>query len=473
MPRRKDGMGVRHLVTQLADQIHRGDLPPGAPLPSERTFAATWGVHRSTAALVYAELQADGLVERRQGSGTTVRGDLWGVAPDWPRYLADGAFRPVEGLVRRLREARRSPDVIDLSEGSVDPTLLPTGMVARLLHCLDPLPDLGYPDPLGEPGLRDTVAADFGRRHGGAAPDPSTVLVTAGAQQALYLVARALLRPGDAIAIERPSYAYSLPFFQTAGIRLLPLPVDDRGVDPEALRPLAERFRLRLVVVNPTLHNPTSTTLPLARRERLLAVCRLLNLPVVEDAAYEQLAFGPIPPPLKALDTDGRVLHVGTLSKAAAPGLRIGWVLGPAPVVARLADVKGQIDFGTDVIGQRLASDLLRSTAWEEHLRVLRTALRSRRDALTTELDRALGPAFSFRLPTGGLYLWGRWAREDDDRRRLEAGIRAGVAAAPGRLYGAADGFVRLSYGRADEAGLAVAVSRLREAECQAAGGTA
>lgn len=466
MARRTDGIGVRRIAADLADRINRGDLPPGARLPSERALAAQLGVHRSTAALAYAELEADGLVERRRGSGTTVSGDLWGVSPDWPRYLSGSAFRPTDALLRRIRDARRVDGAIDLSEGSVGQELLPTGLVAGLLRDGDPAPDLGYPHQLGDPALRAAVAADFARRHGVAPPDPETVLVTAGAQQALYLIARVLLRPGDAVAVERPSYAYSLPLFQSAGLRLVPLPMDGEGADPAGLRPLADRHRLRLAIVNPTFQNPTATVMPRARRERLLAECRALNLPLVEDDAYARLAFADdAPPPLKALDADGRVLHLGTLSKAAAPGLRIGWVIGPAPVVARLADARLQVDFGADRIAQWLAARLVGADAWEGHLDTLRSALRSRRDALARELAAAFGPDLAFALPAGGMYLWARWATPGDDRRRLEAAARQGVVIAPGRLYGAPDGYVRLTFARGDETTLAEAVRRLRAAE--------
>lgn len=465
MPRRVEGVGMRRIAADLAGRINRGELPPGARLPSERALAVERGVHRSTAALAYAELEADGLVERRRGSGTTVRGDLWGVAPDWTGYLAGSAFRPTEPLLRRLREGRRMPGTIDLSEGSVGSDLLPTDTVAHLLRNFEAPPELGYPDPLGNLALREAIAADFADRHRLPHPDPATVLVTAGAQQALYLLARVLLRSGDSVAIERPSYAYSLPLFQSAGVRLLPLPVDGGGVDPAALRPLAERHRLRLVVVNPTFQNPTATTMPLARRERLLGACRSLNLPLVEDDAYARLSFGAEPPPpLKALDGDGRVLHVGTLSKAAAPGLRIAWIIGPAPVVAKLADAKLQIDFGTDRVAQWVAARLLGSAAWNAHLRRLLAALHARRDILTRELRAAFGPALAFRSPAGGMYLWACWVDPGDDRRRLEAAARAGVLVAPGRLYGAADGFFRIAF-RADGTTLAAAVQRLKAAE--------
>jgi DNA-binding transcriptional MocR family regulator len=239
-------------------------------------------------------------------------------------------------------------------------------------------PELGYPDPFGEPPLREAIAADY-RRHHGLAVDPDTILVTTGGQQAVYLIARALLKPGDAIAIEQPSYYYSLPLFQSAGIRLLPVPVDEAGLDPDAVGALFGRHRPRLLLLTPTYQNPTTTTLPLARRERLLAVCRDLNLPIVEDDGYGRLALnGPPPPALLALDRESRVIQIGTLSKTIAPGLRVGWTVGPKPVIDRLADVRQQIDFGMSTVPQLLVAAFLASDAWPRHLDRLRAALRAR-----------------------------------------------------------------------------------------------
>lgn len=462
MAERSSGPRFRAIVADFAARINRGELPPGTRLPPERTLAARLGVHRSTVAVAYDELAADGLVDRRRGSGTVVRGDLWGVAPDWPRYLAEGAFQPTGPLVQRLLAGRRTPGVIDLVEGMIGPDLFPRRELEGVLRGLTLPPELGYPDPLGEPPLREAIAADY-RRHHGLAVDPDTILITTGGQQAIYLIARALLKPGDAIAIEQPSYYYSLPLFQSAGIRLLPVPVDEAGLDPDAVGALFGRHRPRLLLLTPTYQNPTTTTLPLARRERLLAVCRDLNLPLVEDDGYGRLALDGAPPPaLLALDRESRVIQIGTLSKTIAPGLRIGWTVGPKPVIDRLADVRQQIDFGMSAVPQLLVAAFLASDAWPRHLDRLRAALRARRDAFVRELTAAFGPAMGFAAPPGGLQLWARWDDPSDDRQRLDAAVAAGVLVGPGRLYGAPDGFLRLSYARVDEATAAEGIRRLR-----------
>lgn len=454
----------RQIFSDLADQIYRGDLPPGTQLPTERAMAALLGVNRSTVAIAYAELEAAGLVERRQGSGTWVRGDLWGVAPDWQRYIQDGAFQPTTPLLQRIREARRRPGMLDLSEGVLSPDLMPRLMLQEKISRLQLRGNLGYPHALGEPCLRDVLSRYHADRHGFQA-DPETVLVTGGGQQALYLITRALLRPGDAIGIEQPSYYYSLSLFQSAGIRLLPIPVDEEGARPEAIRHLYQRHRLRLVLLNPIYQNPTTTTLSHPRREQVLAICRSLNIPLVEDDSYADLALdSPRPAPLKALDREGRVIYLGTLSKIAAPALRIGWLIGPKPVIDRLADVKQQMDFGGNTIAQWLAADLLNSPGWEQHLDSLRAELRRRRDRFATRLSALFGDMMRFTLPSGGMHLWASWTGAGADQERLDQALQAGVIVAPGRLYGATDGFVRFTYGQTSESAAEEALQRLARA---------
>lgn len=453
----------REIVAEIADRIHRGALPPGTRLPTERDLARELGVNRSTVAVAYEELVAVGLIERRQGSGTYVRGDLWGVAPDWQRYIQEGAFQPTVPLLQRIRAARSVAGMIDLSEGVVSADLFPRQALQDLMRRIDLSANLGYPDPLGEQRLREAIARLHLRQHG-IVVDPDSILVTSGGQQALYLITRALLSPGDAIGIEQPSYYYSLSVFQSAGIRLLPLPVGEEGIDPDAVRTLYQRHRLRMVLLNPTYQNPTTTTLSVARREQLLAVSRTLNIPVVEDDAYGPLWLdGPQVPSLKAMDRESRVLYLGTLSKVVAPAMRLGWLTGPGPVVKRLAEVKQQIDFGMNSIAQWLAADLLDAPAWISHVENLRLAVRTRRDRFVRELTAMFGDAMRFRLPAGGLHLWARWNHPADDRQRLDAAIQAGVIIAPGRLYGAPDGYVRFAYARVAEAEAAEAIRRLRD----------
>ena len=439
-----EGRNVAALVRWLATEIHGGTRLPGSRLPPERTLAAQLGVHRSTVALAYDELRALGLVRRRQGSGTYVSEDLWGLTPDWNRYLAEGGFRPTSPLLQRMREIRLSPGIVDLTQSTLGPDLWPQLPLAPLESLMPSL--LGYGDPFGHPALRRAIAAQYLRDYG-LAVEPEAVLVTHGAQHALYLVARALLRPGDAVALEHPSLYYSLALLQSAGVRMLPLAMDADGIVPDALAKVIERHRPAMVWLNPTYHNPTATTLSLPRRREVLDICRRWNVPVLEDDAYGNLGVdSDPPPPLKVLDEGQRVIHVSTLSKIVAPGLRIGWILAPKPLLQRLADVRGQIDIGDADLVQVLAASFLDSAAWPRHRAAVRGALRQRRDALAAFAEARMSDDLTVTLPRGGLFAWLSWRRPDTDQARLERAAAAGVVYAPGRIYGMPDGYGRINY---------------------------
>lgn len=289
---------ARTVVTWLTGQIHAGVWPPESRLPPERRLADQLGVSRSTIAVAYDELQALGLVDRRRGSGTYVHGDLWGLSPDWKRYLDGSTFRPTQSLVQRYRLARQNPSHIDFSMADTGPALWPAGDLTHLLATVPVTADLGYADPRGIPALREAVAAEMTRRIGRPI-DSDTVLITTGAQQALYLIVRALLRPGDAVGLERPSFYYSLALFQSAGVRLLPLPMDSEGVIPDGLEAVMRAHRPAMILLNPTYHNPTGITLQAARRQAVRDLTRRWNLPVVEDDAFYhlQVAGTQDPPP--------------------------------------------------------------------------------------------------------------------------------------------------------------------------------
>lgn len=439
---------TRAVVSWLTAQIHDGVWPALSQLPPERRMADQLGVSRSTVAAAYDELQAMGLVDRRQGSGTYVHGDLWGLYPDWSRYLEGAAFRPSQALVQRYRAARQRADVIDFSTADMGAELWPAQDLTQLLASLPVAEDLGYADARGLEALREAVAREMTGRTGRPI-SPDTVLITTGAQQALYLITRALLRPGDAIGLERPSFYYLLPLFQSAGIRLWPLPMDGEGLVPEGLETLIRAHRPAMILLNPTYHNPTGTTLTEARRDTVRELTRRWNLPIVEDDAFHhlQIAGKPSPPPPLAQQDEGRrVLYIGTLSKIVAPGLRIGWLIAPKPLVDRLADIKGQIDLGVPGLVQRWAAALLTSPRWPLHVQQVQEALRLRRDALRDALAPVGAQGATWTEPAGGLYVWVRAPGELPDRLRLERAIAADVVYVPGQVLGAPDGYIRINY---------------------------
>jgi GntR family transcriptional regulator, regulator for abcA and norABC len=453
---RPDETSIQPIYWQIHDyfqkQILQGKLRPGDILPTERTLATMLGVNRSTVQTAYEELKASGLVQSRQGSGTRISEYHWDVSlvqsPDWERYSAKVAYRPSETLVRRLRQSYELDGLINLSREEVSSDLLPLEALKQLFTSFD-IPHLGYSNPLGEKSLREAVAAHLQKTEG-LRIGSENVLITSGSQQALHLITQFLLRPGDAVGLEQPSYAYSMPLFTTAGLKLCRIPTDEHGLIPDEVRTLYHRHRIRMIFVNPTYQNPTGTTLPEVRRRRLLEICGELRIPIVEEDPYAGLSLtgtGGGPPTLKAMYKPGGLLiYLGGFSKTAAPAFQVGWLVGPPKVIRRLGNAKDQMEMGVSTMLQSLAEQYLTSGEWSRHLGRLLPPLRERRDAMCVALQKYVSPFCRWNIPEGGYHIWCKLLNPVHDTEVLEAVIRRGVLITPGSVYGSEKGFARLTY---------------------------
>src|SRR4051812_15079558 len=265
---------------------------------------------------------------------------------------------------------------------------------------------LQYSTTEGDPALRAALAARLADR--GLPTTPEQLLITSGSQQALTLAATVLLEPGDAVLVEEPSYLAALQAFQLAGAQVVPVPCDDDGLDADAAAVLAARHGARLLYTVPTFQNPTGRTLPAARRAALVELAERAGLWVIEDDPYGELRYGGEPePPLAGLPgAEHRVLALSTLSKVAAPGLRIGWVRAPEALRRPLTVAKQAADLHSSTVDQAAAARWLATVDLDAHVAGLRRAYRARRDALLDGLAVALPPGSSHNRPDGGMFVW-------------------------------------------------------------------
>ncbi|WP_339321697.1 PLP-dependent aminotransferase family protein [Paenibacillus sp. FSL W8-0194] len=468
-----DRNNPKPLYEQIADHLEQrisyGEFPPGSLLPSERKLAEQLRVNRSTVILAFGELRSMGIIESRPGSGTRVSKFKWGAVPkhtpNWKRYAEGGSFLPNLPFLRRIREAlQQNPALIDFASGELSADLAPIEEMTELMGT-NPYPSyLGYDHPQGYMPLRQAVASYLDRYRGIQATE-SSILITSGSQQSLYLITQCLLSPGDAVAIEDPSYHYSLPMFQSAGLRLVRLPADEEGILPEEIRSLHKKHRIKMIFVNPNFQNPTGTLLSDERRGALLEVASELGLPIVEDDPYSLTDYAGIPrSPLKSMDQVGSILHIGSFSKMAAAGLRVGWMVAPHSIVERLADARQQMDFGLSVIPQQVAARFLESPYFEPHLHRLRTQLRRKRDLLVEALQQELPDSVRFHVPQGGIHLWCRLVPRVSDAKLLEEAIKKGVVFVPGSVYGSDSGYVRFTFGRAKAEEIGPGIAKFAEA---------
>ncbi len=446
----------RPIYKQIADQIEKGitsgELSPNQSLPSERELAKKLQVNRSTIVTVYDELESIGLVIRKRGSGTHVSTDIWGLShkriPNWGRYVEDGSFLPNLPLVQKLRNETQKSKMVNLASGELAPDLLPSEQFTSILKEHPFEEQLGYDHPQGNERLRESICQHV-KAYKQMNSDLDSVLITSGAQQAIHLIIQCLLKPGDTVAIENPSYAYSLPVFQSAGLRTFLLPVDEHGVNPEDIVSLQKKRRIRMLFLNPDYQNPTGAKMTVERRKRILEISSEYGIPIIEDDPYNLTSFDDqIGPTLKSMDDSGNVVYISSLSKVVASGLRIDWVIGPQKVIERLSDAKQQIDFGHSVFPQWVANQFLNSPQFNVHILNLREQLKMRRDVLMTSLKSGLGNRIYCAHPKGGIHLWCKMNQKIDEDQLLKKALTNGVAYVPGSIMGTAEGYVRFTYGR-------------------------
>ena len=322
---------------------------------------------------------------------------------------------------------------------------------------------LQYSTTEGNAELREAIAARLTAK--GLETDADSVLITSGSQQALALVATVLLEPGDAVLVEEPSYLAALQAFLLAGAEVVPVACDRGGLDPDAVAALAAARRPKLMYTIPTFQNPTGRTLDLERRRELADVARRHGLWLVEDDPYGELRYSGAPLPSLAALAPERTLALSTLSKVAAPGLRIGWVRAPEGLRRPLVIAKQAADLHSSTVDQAAAARWLATVDLDAHVAALRVAYGARRDALVDGLAQALPSGSTHNRPDGGMFIWARLPDGWDAEDLLRDALARDVAFVPGYPFFAGEpdrAAVRLSFTAHPPAEIAEGLSRLR-----------
>ncbi len=441
-------------------------LPPGSRLPSVRELMARHRASPLTVQHAIARLAHEGLVIPRPGRGTFVaeRPAVASPAPDLSWQAVALGERRVDG--DGLDELLTVPPAatIPLSTGYLDPALQPTAALgaalaraARRTAAWDRGPVAG----------RDDLRAWFARQAGGGF-GAHDMVVCPGGQSALATAFRALAAPGDAILVEAPTYLGALAAARAARLRIVPVPTDGDGVRPALLAEAFARSGARLLYAQPTYANPHGATLSAARRLTVLEVVAAAGAFVVEDDWARDLAIErDPPPPLAASDRDGHVVYIRSLSKSAAPGLRVAAVGARGAAGERLRSARVVDDFFVAGPLQEAALELVSSPAWRRHRRALAVALGERRDALVNAVAGHLPAATLTSLPAGGLHLWLALPPRADDLAIAGRAAAGGVTVSAGRAWFPAEPpgpHLRLTFAGAEAGRLAEGVRRLARA---------
>jgi DNA-binding transcriptional MocR family regulator len=473
LDRAASGSLTQQLVDLIRAEIDSGRLVAESRLEPTRSLAERAGINHLTAVRAYRRLAELGYVTAAVGRGTFVRRLLpsppTSDSSDWqaavlPERRASYANDALAMAFRMPREA----EMISLATGWPDPALLPVAELARITaEIFDDVGSeaLSYLDPEGLPALRSEIAVR-GARHG-FARTADEVLVTSGARQAIDLVARAVLRPGDIVAVEAPTFAGTLSSLQATGARLIGVPVDKDGLDVDALEGVLARHEIKLCVLQSTSQNPTGRDLSGERAARLIELARERSFFVLDDGVYAGVRFeGSERRRLRHL-APSHVIYVDSLSKTMGGGLRLGWVAADGPILGRLIDLKRGSDFHTSSLIQHLAARYLAGGCYDEMLQRTIPVYRERRDVLLESIDRRLAGEATHSHPLGGHHVWVTLARPTDEQLLLREALRCGVTFTPGRAMvpeEAVRGAFRLSFSLLGPAELDEGVRRLAAA---------
>ena len=362
------------------------------------------------------------------------------------------------------------PGTISLASGAAYPPLLPD-VVREAAEAVGPFREeaMQYGPLMGLDDLREEICRFV--TGDGVQAQPENVLVTYGAKNALDLACRVFVEPGDRVIVTRPSYMTAIHIMRMHNVQFVDVGQDRDGLSTDELEEQLELFEAnaepmpKLLFDVPDFHNPTGITMSLTRRRRILELARRYNFVICEDDPYRRIRFdGEAVPPIKSLDTTGHVISLGTVSKTLAPGLRVGWAIGDAGVVRRMAMQKA--DGGSNTFAQRIVVQLMRSNKISRHVDELTEKMRNHRDAMVAALAEYM-PEARCRVPDGGYFLWVRLCECDDAEHVVELGIRGGVEATPGRLSFPSDdpgNCLRLAYSFVDEDQIRLGVAQLGKA---------
>ncbi|MFI1421114.1 PLP-dependent aminotransferase family protein [Streptomyces sp. NPDC020731] len=344
--------------------------------------------------------------------------------------------------VRDILAVTARPEVINFAGGLPAPELFDTDGIAaayRAVFAETPAQALQYSTTEGEPALRAALAARTAARSLPTGSDD--LLVTTGSQQALSLLATVLLEPGDTVLVENPCYLAALQAFSLAGARVVAVPGDEQGLDPDALDELVARERPKLLYTVPTFQNPTGRTLPAARRAAVAEAAARRGLWIVEDDPYGELRYeGERVPWIAAHPgAEDRTVLLGSFSKVMAPGLRLGWLRAPADLRRACAVAKQAADLHTPTVNQLAAARYLADNDLDAHVARVAGAYGARRDAMLAGLPAALPAGSTWTRPEGGMFLWARLPESYDTTALLPEVVRHDVAYVPGAPFHAAD----------------------------------
>ncbi len=488
-----DKKAKRSLYKQLRDQLKRmideGTLPAGTKLPGTREFAEQLGVSRKTVLSAFVELEAESYIESIPQSGTIVKDRrkllLYGSKSDtkdnadyparhtepfdWEQFNIPGDFfamppRTINDLGNRT---------ISFTKALPDDRLFPFEQIKQITSTLLWYPKeffFNYGNPQGYQPLVEYIEGRMaldGVDMVAGSPNENHIIITNGFQNAINLLVSMLVKPGDTVAIENPTYAAILNLLIARDVNYVGIPVDENGMKVDNLAEILKERKIAAVITIPTFHNPTGTTMSLERRYALLKLAENHKFPIIEDAYANDLRYsGEVDPTLKSLDRGGYVLQIGSYSKTLLPGLRLGWITLSANAAQYAFRLKRACDKSDSFFLQVILFEFIKKGYYEKHLRKTRRAYKARLEAMLDAMRENFPPIVTWYQTEGGLSVWVNLPKDWKSMAVYQLARERGVEFAVANFFSTdkhdSNGF-RLSFAQLDEKEIIEGINRLGE----------
>ncbi|OYD65521.1 UNVERIFIED_ORG: GntR family transcriptional regulator [Burkholderia sp. CF145] len=445
------------LADAIGDQIQRGVVLPGDRIPSVRQTSLNHHLSITTVIRAYLLLESRGMIESRPQSGYFVRArSVAGTKPATlqaatPDASAEPSQIDISGLVLSTLQSIGVDGAVPLGSPYPDTALFPLQRINRYAHAIARQQTFwGVPSelPPGKPELIRQIARRY--LENGAAVDPDEIVVTLGATEAINLCLQAVARPGDAIAVESPTFYAISHIIERMGMRVVEVPTDQKaGIDVSALAKLIESKQVDACLLMPNFHNPLGYQMPDERKRELVELTNRHHVPVIENAVYNELYFGDAPPgTLKSYDTQGLVLQCASFSKSLTPALRIGWVLA-GRYRANIERLKLLNTLTTPSSAQLAIAEFLENDSYDHHLRRVRRTLMQHASLMRSAVERFFPEGTKMTNPAGGYLLWIELPRSTDSMRLYKSALDNGITIGPGCMFSRSGNFgdaFRLNY---------------------------
>lgn len=393
----------------------------------------------------------------------------------WVNRFAQRTQRMGSSAIRELLKLTEVPDIISFAGGLPAPEVFPVDRFSEA--CERVLREYGatalqYGTTEGVSQLREMICRHTSRY--GINIVPENVLITTGSQQALDLLGKILINPGDRILVESPTYLGALQAWNAYGAEYIPVPTDENGMITEALDE-ALRVGPKFIYVLPNFQNPSGVTLSLERRKQLIELADRYGVPIIEDDPYGQLRYdGKHLPTVITLDSDyrencemgysGNVIYTSTFSKILAPGIRLAWVIAPPEVIRLLVQAKQGADLHTSTLNQMIVFEVSKGGFLDEHIKLIRSVYKERRDLMLASLDGYFPPGVEWTHPQGGLFTWVTLPETTNASEALKHAIEKKVAFVPGSPFypcGGGHNTLRLNFSNASPDNIRKGISTL------------